>query len=339
MSTTTTLTTVKPAKLHVTSLDGSSLKTYNDWRDDFYRDGYVVLKNVIPRDRAENYRSKALDWITSFNKGLDINDPSTWTQEHLPQSFKTGMYLNYCAAHEKFVWDARQEPGVLDAFQKIWDAEKLVVSFDTINITFPGRKDVDWSPWPHVDQAPERKGLSCVQGIINLSQAGPEDGGLLLMKGSSKFFDEFFALNPPDRTQGIGAKHYDFYPFKEAHVDWYKQQGCELVKVCAEPGDLILWDSRSMHYAAFPDPASNVIRTIIYACFTPASFMLEEDRQKKIEIFKRWETTTHWPHCNLFSHGKAKVNGVLDPDERDEPLEKPELTPKLLRLAGVETYD
>ncbi|KAE9581269.1 hypothetical protein CGMCC3_g2564 [Colletotrichum fructicola] len=288
--------------------DDTSVGTFQDWRDDFYRDGYVVIKGAIPGAKADMYRQKALNWITSFNKGLDLNDSTTWTNAHLPQSFKAGMYLNYCAAHEKYVWDARQEPG-----------------------------DVNWSPWPHVDQAPERKGLSCVQGIINLSRAGPKDGGLLLMKGSSKLFDKFFALNPPDRSQGIGAKHYDFYPFKEHHVRWFKEQGCELIKVCAEPGDLILWDSRSMHYAAFPE--SDTIRTIIYACYTPARFLLEEDRQKKVEIFKRWEATTHWPHCNLHSHGKAKINGEVDPDERDEPMEKPELTPQLLKLAGVIKYE
>ncbi|KAJ4996565.1 hypothetical protein K4K48_008324 [Colletotrichum sp. SAR 10_66] len=317
--------------------DDTSVETFQDWRDDFYRDGYVVIKGAIPGAKADMYRQKALNWITSFNKGLDLNDSTTWTDAHLPQSFKAGMYLNYCAAHEKYVWDARQEPGVLEAFEKIWGTNELVVSFDTINVTFPNRKDVNWSPWPHVDQAPERKGLSCVQGIINLSRAGPKDGGLLLMKGSSKLFDKFFALNPPDRSQGIGAKHYDFYPFKEHHVKWFKEQGCELIKVCAEPGDLILWDSRSMHYAAFPE--SDTIRTIIYACYTPARFLLEEDRQKKVEIFKRWEATTHWPHCNLHSHGKAKINGEVDPDERDEPMEKPELTPQLLKLAGVIKYE
>jgi hypothetical protein len=210
------------------------------------------------------------------------------------------------------------------------------VSFDTINVTLPGRTDVEWSPWPHVDQAPERKGLSCVQGIINLSEAGPKDGGLMLMQGSSKLFDRFFSLNPPDRTQGIGAKHYDFYPFKEHHVKWYEEQGCNLIKVCAEPGDLILWDSRSMHYAKFPE--SDEIRTIIYACYTPASHATPEDLKKKAEIFHRWETTTHWPHCNIHGHGKAMVDGKVDPLERDNPLEKPVLTDRLLQLAGVKPY-
>ncbi|OJJ65149.1 hypothetical protein ASPSYDRAFT_75559 [Aspergillus sydowii CBS 593.65] len=318
------------------SLDANASTTYGDWRDEFYSKGYVVLKNVIPRAKALKYRQKALDWLSSFPTKFDINDRSTWASENLPQSFKAGMYLHYCAGHEKYVWDARLEPGVIDAFAKIWGTDELVVSFDTVNITLPGRKDVDWSPWPHVDQAPERKGLACVQGIINLSEAGPDDGGLLLMEGSSRLFDKFFGLNPPDRTQGIGAKHYDFYPFKEPHVKWYEEQGCKLIKVCAEPGDLILWDSRSMHYAEFPK--SDTIRTIIYACYTPASLAKEVDLEKKAELFHRWETTTHWPHCNIWGHGKAKVDGEIDPLERDEPLEKPELTDKLLKLAGVKAY-
>ena len=90
------------------------------------------------------------------------------TKENLPWSFKNGMYLNYCAAHERYVWETRQEQGVLDAFAKIWEIDELMVSYDTINITLPNAAEMGGSkPWPHCDQAPERKGLACVQGIIN----------------------------------------------------------------------------------------------------------------------------------------------------------------------------
>ncbi len=32
--------------------------------------------------------------------------------------------------------------------------------------------------------------------------------------------------------------------FAEKDLDWYREHGCELVKVCAEPGDLIIWTVR-----------------------------------------------------------------------------------------------
>lgn len=57
---------------------------------------------------------------------------------------------------------------MLAAFSKLWETDELIVSYDTINLTLPNAaKMAGTKPWPHVDQAPERQGLSCVQGIIN----------------------------------------------------------------------------------------------------------------------------------------------------------------------------
>ena len=41
------------------------------------------------------------------------------------------------------------------------------------------------------------KGLACIQGIINLSEAGPLDGGLQILQGSSELFETFLKENPP----------------------------------------------------------------------------------------------------------------------------------------------
>ncbi|PWY93531.1 hypothetical protein BO94DRAFT_511159 [Aspergillus sclerotioniger CBS 115572] len=317
---------------------------YGDFRDDFFRDGYAVIKGVLSKERASEYRDSALTWLESFNLGFDRNDKSTWKKENLPQSWKGGMYLHFSAAHEKYVWDVRCEPNVIAPFAKLWETDELVVSFDTVNITLPQSivGAYDSQPWPHCDQAPERKGLVCVQGIVNLSNAGPNDGGLIVMKKSAALFDQFFEENPvtgptPWRT----AKHKDFHPFHDKDLEWYRERGCELVKVCAEPGDLILWDSRQMHWAQFGE--SDVVRTIVYVTYTPAEWMGEEDREKKKDLFEKFETTTHWPHTNLFTHGKAMVKNadgedVVDPLERDEPLIKPVRSERLLQLAGVVPY-
>ncbi len=40
--------------------------------------GYVVVKNVIPKERADEYVSRAYDWLEGFNLGFDRNDRSTW---------------------------------------------------------------------------------------------------------------------------------------------------------------------------------------------------------------------------------------------------------------------
>ncbi|GIZ45512.1 hypothetical protein CKM354_000867500 [Cercospora kikuchii] len=313
---------------------------YGDWRDEFHKDGFAIVKNVITQERAAYYRQKQIDWLQSFGLGFDPNDESTWTQNHLPVSFKGGMYFSYASAHEKFVWESRLEPKVQEVFTKLWGTDELLSSFDGMNITLPRQKDLTWSPWPHCDQSPHRKGMQCVQGLLNYQPNGPKDGGLIVMKGSSKLFDQFFSETreqddhedkPPEE-----ADFKDLFIFKEEDVQWFKDHGCEMIKVNLEPGDMAIWDSRTMHYACFPE--GDRIRHVQYICQTPARFAEPEVLKKKAELFKTWQGTTHWPHCNIRETGPPLRNGKECPLNRHEPLEKPEITKRLLQLAAVEAY-
>lgn len=193
-----------------------------------------------------------------------------------------------------------------------------------------------FQPWPHVDQSPTRKGLACAQGIINLSQAGPKDGGLQILQGSSELFEQFFAEHPLKPKAADAPGQVDWYGFTLDDVKWFEDRGCKLLKVNAEPGDLIIWDSRTVHWASLPE--SDVIRTIVYATYTPRKLATPEDLAKKVEIFHKFEGTTHWPHCNIFAQGKASRNGKICLGERNEPLEKPEHTDIVLKLAGAKAY-
>jgi hypothetical protein len=92
---------------NILDLQAENKTAFGDWRDDFFTKGYTVVKGAIPRERAIAYRDKAMDWFSKFEFGLDLNDKSTWTEEHLPVMMNGGMVMNYCAAHEKWVWEAR----------------------------------------------------------------------------------------------------------------------------------------------------------------------------------------------------------------------------------------
>ena len=133
-------------------------RVYGDWRDEFHKNGCVVIKNVISPERAAYYCQKQISWLNKFDLGFDENNPETWTADHLPISFKSSMYYSYGSTHEKFAWEARSEPAVIEIFEKLWEEKELLCSFDGFNIAFPNRKDISWSPWPHCDQNPERKG-------------------------------------------------------------------------------------------------------------------------------------------------------------------------------------
>lgn len=47
------------------------------------------------------------------------------------------MCLNYAVTHEDFAWGIRSEPGVVGAFEKVYNTKDLIVSFDAINFSFP----------------------------------------------------------------------------------------------------------------------------------------------------------------------------------------------------------
>ena len=307
----------------------------DDWLDQLESEGFAVVKGAVPPERAQHYQDKALEWLESFDHSLDLNDPQTWKKANLPIQTKIRTYENYSVVHEKFMWDARQEPGVLDAFKKIWGTDKLLVSFDSLNVTLPNLKEAS-APWPHVDQAPRKRGLHCIQGIINLSHAGPEDGSLMVVPGSSKLFEEFFDT----KTDSATWEWKDYRHFSKDDMEYFASRGCKPMKVLAEPGDLILWDSRTVHWGGEPSKESKTIRTVIYAAYAPANAATKEAMEEKAKVFMVHGATTHWPHDNIKLRNlqARQPDGTPDPRHRSEPLEKPKYTDQLLKLAGVKAY-
>ncbi|PYH92643.1 hypothetical protein BO71DRAFT_451253 [Aspergillus ellipticus CBS 707.79] len=304
---------------------------------EFFGFGNQEVTSFIPQSRALEYQQRAFAWASSFSSAFNIDDPSTWTASNLPVQSKLITFDQYGVVHEKFMWDARLEPGVISAFAKIWETDELFVSFDSLNITFPNRQDKPpRAPWPHVDQSPFKRGLYCVQGIINLSSAGPEAGSLMCLPGSHALYDEFF----DEHTDPATWETKDWRRFSEAEMGWWKAKGLSPMKVQAEPGDLILWDSRTLHWGGEPTSKSEVIRTIIYASYSPARLASPEAIEDKKRVFGVYGATTHWAHDNIFSRpNTARLpDGSVDPRNRERPAEMPDMTDQLKKLAGLVPY-
>ena len=186
-----------------------------------------------------------------------------------------------------------------------------------MNVTLPvnpntGRTDIQpTTPWPRkfctshystnsahkptdIDQDPRKAAeFELCQGIANLAPNGPLDGGLVVLKGSHRLHQEHFDSIGGFRKEkdlGIGKNGYDF-TLEDA--DWYRRRGCEEVKICANAGDLILWDSRTIHWNS--SPVGEQTRFITYVCYCPREHMSEEMLSQKLEVFKARKGTTHWP--------------------------------------------
>jgi hypothetical protein len=114
----------------------------SDWLQSFLDNGFAVVPGVLSKSKAAQYQKSAFEWSKSFgNSALDLSKPETWTQANLPVVSGINTFNHYGVAHEKFMWDIRLEKSIIDVFAQLWQTEELLVSFDALNITLPGRPD------------------------------------------------------------------------------------------------------------------------------------------------------------------------------------------------------
>ncbi|KAK0469644.1 uncharacterized protein EV420DRAFT_1616195 [Desarmillaria tabescens] len=310
---------------------------FGDWRDELAIHGYVVVKGAVTPEKALEYRDRAFSWLESFGLGFDRNDESTWKNEHLPVHIKGGMFHGYGIEHEQFVWDLRTKQGIIDAFAKLWGTNELVTSFDAGAVMLPHRTDVtDGGKWEHMDQSPSRVGFYCCQSVINLNECGPEDGGLMVLRNSSRIVGKYFDEIGRDETRTWGP--VDWYGFTDAQQEWFYERGCEWVKVEAGPGDLIMWDSRTIHYNV--RPSGDRSRVCTYICMAPAELLSEEDKETRSNAFKLCRGTTHVPFASIYSreHQPKLRKGKPCPLDTGIPKEPRRETERVLKLAGILAY-
>ncbi|GAA5874066.1 hypothetical protein JCM3774_001597 [Rhodotorula dairenensis] len=317
------------------------------WKRDLEEHGYAVVKGVVSPERAEHYTRQAVKWAERF--GFDEQDRSTWKADNLPVNIN-GLVNDYGVSHEKWVWEARLEPKVIQTFQELWNTEELLVSFDAINFSLPigphARHDIEPSaPWQHIDQQPDptdRPPLQheLTQGLLAVTPSGPKDGGLVLLRGSHKLLPRFFA-----ETGGVKADQswgtLNYYTFTPEDVKWFERQpDVEEVKVESEPGDLILWDSRTVHWNRAP--TAEQIRVVVYVCYAPRSMASDAVLATRKRCWEDRLATTHWPAPFVVvpreAYGPPKRGDVVDPLDRTRPFDEPIETEQLLKLVGVLPY-
>ncbi|KAL4812252.1 hypothetical protein BDW67DRAFT_178878 [Aspergillus spinulosporus] len=317
------------------ALDGSPTN-YGDFRDALNRDGYAVIKGAIPLGRATKYADEFYSYLEVCISGLGYrrDDPSTVKPSNLPVINEKGMILAYGVTHEKWVWDIRGEPGVVNTFAKVYDDEDLIVSFDVVNVQFSNKNESltrHSKPWPHQDQDPAKPGFRCLQGLVNLNPCGPDDGGLIVCPGGHKISEQFHRemANEPR----IPAWTPEWFGFTENGMKWLADHGLEWVKVCVEPGDLIIWDSRVPHYNLPPSGKND--RLAVYTCYMPVAEASQEDLVRKKKAFEARLGTTHWPNAVHVGTNVAMRDGKPCPKSRERPVQEPILNERTFKLTGI----
>jgi hypothetical protein len=295
--------TAKSSQLHLNDRsNGEPLRvlTESDW-DFWLTNGYVVIKNAVPRDQVE----KLAAYLWQY-EDKDPNDPSTWYKRpnadiQMKELVNTGMVEIY---NHQYMWDNRQYPAVHNAFADVWGTEKLWVTIDRANLNFPIRPGFEYKGFIHWDYDPETKPQN-VQGVLALAdQTDEKMGGFQCIPELYRTYDAWKLTQPEDRD------HYKPDP-----------AGFDLVKVLLKAGDLLIFNSLLPH-GIRPNTSDNKVRIAQYIAMMPA--------QEENEALRQWRINS-WQSRDAME-GYAFPG---DPQHREKQNPVAKLTPLGERLLGL----
>jgi hypothetical protein len=103
----------------------------------------------------------------------------------------------------------------------------------------------------------------------------------------------------------------------------------------ADPGDLILWDSRTPHYNKSPENDSTQDRIAVYTCYMPIAAASQEDLIRKKDAWDRKVGTSHWPNAQFVGSNTAMRGEDLNGVERLGPVNPAVLSERAFKLTGI----
>ena len=270
-------------------------------------EGFVVIKGALSPSEAEHALNLTWDYLEQLGTGIDRNDMTTWGDDRWPIVTSGGIVPGLGIGHSEAQWFTRSVPSIKTAFASIWDDDNLLASFDGMALWRPTDVDPKWETtrggsWLHVDQHPiTRPGMHCVQGAVSLLATSPSAGGNILIPGSHKWFSSI-----PDRySERLGRlpEWLDHFRFP---ADDPRLQETPPIMAHMEAGDMMLWDSRTVHCsspglepAKATDPSMPaLIRAASLVCMMPKSKANDDVIAKRRAAVDAVISTTNW--CDRF---------------------------------------
>jgi len=192
----------------------------------FHEDGYMVVRNVIPRPLAEN----AVREIAAF-VGADLDDSATWYGAAPELDGIVPLH------HAQSLWDIRQCPNLYQVFSEFFGDPRLMADMNRCIFRPPIH-----ARWPevsygtiHWDTDPRKKGPGSLQAVVLLTDVGYDCGGFQCLPEVYRNLDAWLERY---------ASCDDFNFFEPGLNHWKTTQ------VAGSAGDVILWSTRLPHGTA-----------------------------------------------------------------------------------------
>ena len=265
--------------------------------------GYCVIPNVLSNREVGDAKDLFYKWqktIPNHDKIHNQIDPH-------------GIYKFHNVGHQEHAWAIRTNPKVVDVFKKIWNTDKLVVSFDGSCYISKDCNKQD-NIWTHTDQAPNSKGLQCYQGFVALTSN--RERTLVVYEESHLLHEEYFKernITSSKNWQLISQEYLESISTKKKALE-------------VPAGALVLWDSRTFHQNRYGLPGSEE-RIVQYVCYLPKVNKKNSKSQetKRLKYFNELRTTSHWPYPIRVNSLQPQTYGNQDRKIDYSKLTKPNL--------------
>ena len=261
--------------------------------------GFVVVANVLDADQTATAIDLTWQFLEELGTGIDRSDPSSWSDDRWPVAVHGGIIPSQGIGHSAAQWFIRSAPAVKQAFAAVWDDDDLLVSFDGMALWRPASVEPAWQTnrggsWLHIDQHPiGRPGFQCVQGLVNLIATSPEVGGNILIPGSHTLHDSI----EERYSERLGRIHPSIdhfrYPSDDPLLADTPPIMCHI-----EAGDLLLWDSRTVHCSSpgtHPEAGdAQLQRAVSLICMMPKAQSNPDVIERRRAAVAKRTSTTNW---------------------------------------------
>jgi hypothetical protein len=261
--------------------------------------GYAVIANVLSTAEAAHAHDLTWDYLEALGTGVDRNDVETWDDDRWPTAVHGGILPGHGIGHSAAQWFIRGVPNLKKSFAAIWDTDELLVSFDGMALWRPWALIPAWKTnrggsWLHIDQHPiTRPGKQCVQGLVNLLPMSERTGGNVLVPGSHKKFHTIPDVYPTRLGRvPLSVDHFRF-PSDDPMLVGTPPIMCHM-----EPGDLLFWDSRTIHCSssaiAAPEAKPSLMRAVSLVCMMPKKLTPPDVLEMRKRAVEGVISTTNW---------------------------------------------
>lgn len=308
--------------------------------------GVAIVAGVLNQAECDAMSDGLDTWLEQFPR-YDKNRPEKWRISDLAP-VQSMIYQGHEIGQCQMVWDVRQNPKIVSIFESFYnvkDPKDLLVSFDGVGFLFPGKKIWNQSEYGnfHVDQGYLEPGFRTLQSWVTAFDVNEGDATITVFEKSNQWHSIMKEVFHKNDTRN---KHFNV--LEPDQLKYLVQNGCHPISITCKKGDMVFWDSRTVHAGTKPFEwrSSPNKRLVVYVCYAPIPprdvnenkekylQRKQQIKQKKIERFEARRMTTHHPiRGNLFP--RIPRHATIRVYKRQDPI----LTPLGRRLVGYDDDD